>query len=64
MKVTFNKPGFWLRMQQAYDLWYAEHRMKDELSMIETVASVRSSAQQSHSRVQINPNRWDSREAG
>ena len=49
MKVTFNEPGLYLRMRQAYDLWYAEHRMKDELSMIETVASVRSSAQQSHS---------------
>jgi plasmid maintenance system antidote protein VapI len=26
-------------MQQAYDLWYAENRMTDELSKIETVAS-------------------------
>ena len=48
-KFAGNGPGLWLRMQQAYDLWYAEHRMKDELSKIETVASVGSSAQQSHS---------------
>jgi addiction module HigA family antidote len=34
-----NGPGLWLRMQQAYGLWYVEHRMKDELSKIETVAS-------------------------
>ena len=59
MKVTFNEPGLYLRMRQAYDLWYAEHRMKDELSMIETVASVRSSAQQSHSRAKINPKSWN-----
>jgi antitoxin HigA-1 len=38
-KFAGNGPGLWLRMQQAYDLWYAEHRMKDELSKIETVAS-------------------------
>jgi plasmid maintenance system antidote protein VapI len=31
-------------MQQAYDLWHAEQRMKDELSEIETVASVGSNA--------------------
>ena len=34
-----NGPGLWLRMQQAHDLWYVAHRMKDELSNIETVAS-------------------------
>ena len=34
-----NGPGLWLRMQQAYDLWYAEHRMADELSRIEPIAS-------------------------
>lgn len=34
-----NGPGLWLRMQQAYDLWYAEQRMVDELSRIEPVAS-------------------------
>jgi len=43
-KFAGNGPGLWLRLQQAYDLWYAEQRMKDELSRIETVASVGSSA--------------------
>jgi len=38
-KFAGNGPGLWLRMQQAYDLWYAEHRMKDELAKIETIAS-------------------------
>lgn len=47
-KFAGNGPGLWLRMQQAYDLWYAENRMKDELSEIETVASSESSAQQLH----------------
>ncbi|MBW1834062.1 MAG: HigA family addiction module antidote protein [Deltaproteobacteria bacterium] len=45
-KFAGNGPDLWLRMQQAYDLWYAEHRMKDELSKIETVESAESSAQQ------------------
>jgi len=45
-KFAGNGPDLWLRMQQAYDLWYAEHRMKDELSKIETVESSESSAQQ------------------
>lgn len=39
-KFAGNGPGIWLRMQQAYDLWYTEQRMKNELSEIETVASV------------------------
>ena len=39
-KFAGNGPGLWLRMQQAYDLWHAEHRMRDELSKINTVASV------------------------
>ncbi len=43
-KFAGNGPGLWLRMQQAYDLWYAEHRMKDELAKIETIASAISSA--------------------
>ncbi|MBW1786267.1 MAG: HigA family addiction module antidote protein [Deltaproteobacteria bacterium] len=43
-KFAGNGPGLWLRMQQVYDLWYAEERMKDELSQIETVASVGSGA--------------------
>jgi len=38
-KFAGNGPGLWLRMQQAYDLWHAEHKMQDELSKIETVAS-------------------------
>jgi antitoxin HigA-1 len=37
-KFAGNGPGLWLRMQQAYDLWYAEHRMADELSKIESIA--------------------------
>jgi len=42
-KFAGNGPGLWLRMQQAYDLWHTEQRMKDELSEIETVASLSSS---------------------
>jgi len=37
-KFAGNGPGIWLRMQQAYDLWHADQRMKDELSKIETAA--------------------------
>ena len=37
-KFAGNGPGIWLRMQQAYDLWHAEHRMKDALAKIETAA--------------------------
>ena len=45
-KFAGNGPGLWLRMQQAYDLWHADQRMKDELSKIEpAAASVGSSAQ-------------------
>jgi plasmid maintenance system antidote protein VapI len=36
-KFAGNGPGLWLRMQQAYDLWHAEHRMAAELSKIETI---------------------------
>ena len=36
-KFAGNGPWLWLRMQQAYDLWYAENRMTDELSNIKTV---------------------------
>ncbi len=39
-KFAGNGPGLWLRMQQAYDLWYAEQRMKNELSRIEPVALI------------------------
>ncbi len=44
-KFSGNGPGLWMRMQQAYDLWHTEQRMKDELSKIEpAAASVGSSA--------------------
>lgn len=43
-KLAGNGPGLWLRMQQEYDLWYAEQHMKDELSRIESVALVESNA--------------------
>lgn len=36
-KFAGNGPGLWMRMQQTYDLWYAEQRMKSELSEIEPV---------------------------
>jgi plasmid maintenance system antidote protein VapI len=39
-KFAGNGPGLWLRMQQAYDLWYAEQRLKDELSEIETIEAI------------------------
>jgi len=39
-KFAGNGPGLWLRMQQAYDLWHAEHRMRSELSKIEPAESV------------------------
>ncbi len=39
-KFAGNGPVLWLHMQQAYDLWCAENRMADELSMIESIASV------------------------
>ena len=39
-KFAGNGPGLWLRMQEAYDLWHVEQRMIDELSLIETAASV------------------------
>ena len=41
-KFAGNGPGIWLRIQHAYDLWNAEQRMKNELSEIETVVSLRS----------------------
>ena len=33
-KLSGNGPAIWLRMQQVYDLWYAERRLQDELSRI------------------------------
>lgn len=38
-KFVGNGPVLWLRMQQSYDLWHAEHRMADQLSKIEPAAS-------------------------
>jgi len=38
-KFAGNGPALWLRMQQAYDLYYAENRMKGELSKIKTIAA-------------------------
>jgi addiction module HigA family antidote len=35
-KFAGNGPGIWLRMQQSYDLWYAEQQMRDELSKIKS----------------------------
>ncbi len=37
-KFAGNGPGLWLRMQQAYDLWYVENKMIDELSKIKTIS--------------------------
>jgi addiction module HigA family antidote len=41
-KLAGNGPGLWLRMQQAYDLWHVEQRLKDELARIEPAESVNS----------------------
>ena len=38
-KLARNGPGFWLRMQQNYDLWYAEQELKDELESITSVTN-------------------------
>lgn len=40
-KFAGNGAGLWLRMQQAYDLWHAEQKMKNELFKIKTVDSER-----------------------
>jgi addiction module HigA family antidote len=37
-KLAGNGPGLWLRMQQSYDLWHAEQRLKNELKRIEPMA--------------------------
>ncbi|MEW6186375.1 MAG: HigA family addiction module antitoxin [Thermodesulfobacteriota bacterium] len=37
-KFAGNGPGIWLRMQQAYDLWQAAYKMKDELARIKTAS--------------------------
>lgn len=36
-KFCGNGPGLWLRMQEAYDLWHAERKLRDEIERIETV---------------------------
>ena len=41
-KLAGNGPGLWLRMQQAYDLWHVEQRLKDELARIDPVESINS----------------------
>jgi addiction module HigA family antidote len=33
-KFCGNGPGIWLRMQQAFDLWHAEERLRHELDKI------------------------------
>ena len=38
-KLAGNGPGLWLRMQQAYDLWHVEQRLKEELARIKPAAS-------------------------
>ena len=38
-KLAGNGPGLWLRMQQSYDLWHTEQRLKNELKKIESMAS-------------------------
>ncbi len=43
-KLAGNGPGLWLRMQQAYDVWHVERRLKAELARIKPAAAVRSGA--------------------
>ena len=40
-KFAGNGPELWLRLQQNYDLWHAERRLKPELDRIEAKASSR-----------------------
>ncbi len=35
-KFCGNGPGLWLRLQQAYDLWYAERLLADAVTRIPT----------------------------
>ncbi|MCY3940448.1 MAG: HigA family addiction module antitoxin [Gammaproteobacteria bacterium] len=39
-KFAGNGPELWLRLQQNYDLWHAEKRLKSELDRIEASAGV------------------------
>ena len=41
-KFAGNGPALWLRLQQAYNLWHAERRMKTELTQIEPVVQAES----------------------
>ena len=43
-RLAGNGPGLWLRMQQAYDLWHAEQRLKEELAQIAPAAPISSGA--------------------
>lgn len=43
-RLEGNTPDLWLRMQQAYDLWQVEQRLKDELAKIEPAVSANSNA--------------------
>lgn len=36
-KFCGNGPGLWLRMQQAYDLWHASEKLREEVERIPTV---------------------------
>jgi addiction module HigA family antidote len=38
-KFCGNGPTLWLRMQQAYDLWHAERRLRREVGRIPTAAA-------------------------
>src|SRR2546426_8420081 len=38
-KLAGNGPELWLRMQQTYDLWHAQRRLKKELAKIEPATS-------------------------
>lgn len=42
-KFSGKGPAIWLRLQQAYDLWHAERRMKIELTQIKPVVQAESS---------------------
>ena len=37
-RAGFPGDGLWLAMQQAYDLWHAERRLRDQLEQIPTHA--------------------------
>jgi plasmid maintenance system antidote protein VapI len=44
-KFCGNGPGLWLRMQQSYDLWHAEHELRDELKQIPAHVSIGTGAE-------------------